>query len=599
MPSVKNHPAALKYILSILLGLPAALLVYGYLVSDYDGFTGGLLKSVQPYSDIRPALADPRLIGTYETMKPVLTIALILLLGFLYDACFRVQGRPARFMDRLITGVATLLDANLVFWRQLSPVIRWGLLMAGAAQVIFYLFFLLNIPFHYDEAWAYNHLTGKGFAAAAFYYPESGNQLLYNMAAWLFNLLPFPARVTTRLPSFIASLFAAWYFFKLVFRHFKPELALFLTILFAGSLPVVLYGIEARGYSFLTLSTVLLLYSADRIAVAGPPWKYQVLFLLATIAGLYTMPSSMLLIAPLDIGILCYLSARGQWKTLRRFIAGLEAAAIIVLILYSPVIALNDPGALAGRTDSDQQSVTQLIHRLGPAFRTVWYYLLGTSAMPFFLILPLLAATAVNAWKSRKQNQMLSWLILVLLLSPPFLFLSWPNRPFTGTWTFLIVPLTLSFGYLCAYLANIPRFIPQVRRLSFPPALLLGCYGCVFVLLFVNFKLEHNWRFAVDYHIRNDLGKIGSNIDRVRTIGISGGPWEFYVAEAMYFESFERNPGRNIRIGAQQGSGDEDMLILMPDSTGRQDRTGYQVVGRHPAFYSLYLRTITDTASSP
>jgi hypothetical protein len=224
-----------------------------------------------------------------------------------------------------------------------------------------------------------------------------------------------------------------------------------------------------------------------------------------------------------------------------------------------------------------------------------WYYLLGTSVIPFsFVVLPLLA-TLIFAWKDRQRSRLLFWVTIVLLISPPFLFLFSPSLPATGTWTFLIVPFTISIGCLLTEIGRALRVMIRLRQWLSRPAVLLTGSASVLVLLFANFKLEHQWRFAIDYQVKGDLQRMGSNIDRIHTIGMSGGPWEYYVAEELDFQSFARNPSKPVSLSQPYRPNSNDVLILTPDSASRLNPAGYELIGCHPPFYCLYLRAVPDT----
>lgn len=592
----KNPAVVLKHFLSILLALLTSRVVYLYLASDYTSLITAFLKSTGRSGQLQEYLQNAQWIATYQTAKPVLAIALFGVFGFLCDASFRPGGRPARWMETIAKGILSVWAANREYWLQLSPLIRKGLIFAAALQFFFYLFFLLNLPFIYDEAFSYNNFSGKGLAACTLYYPSADNHILYDLAARIFTFLPIPPQAGTRFPAFIVSFIAGWYFFKLVSRHFSPALALFLLVLFVGSFPVVLGGFEARGYGFLTTCTILLLYAADYFTAPPGQRKHLALYILATIAGLYTIPSFIVTVFPLTLGIILYLWTHRQWKAMRHFMIGLQIVTVTLLILYLPVILVNPPGALVRQSASDLHPIGERFRQMQPALQAVWNFLLGSSNVPLsFILIPLLA-TFLFALTYRKRSRLLFCLVLVMLVSVPFLFLLLPAQPGTRTWTFLIVPLILSLG--CAGMAIIfavKQITPDwVRRHT----VILTCCSGTLVLLFVNFKQEHRWRFAIDYQISDDLRKMGSNIDRVRTIGITGGPWEFYVAEDVYFRRVSRNPDQEIGVNnSQYRYNREDVLILKPDSAARIDLAGYLLIGEHSGLYSMYQRAVPDTTA--
>lgn len=597
MDREKNLAFVLKYCFSILAGLGCCCLVFSYLSSDYPTFITGVMQGLRKFDEVDHAVRNEDWMHLFFAVKLLLVIALFVVLGFLCDACFRADGRPARLLNSIVLAAISILRANRTFWRQLSPMIRRGLLLGGLLQFVFYLFFLFRIPLHYDEAFTYDYFSGVSFVATAFYYPLANNHIFYNLIARLFCFLPFSAETASRLPSFIASFVCSWYFFKLACRHFRPSLSLLLTILFAGSLPVVLSGIEARGYGFLTTCTVMLLYSADNFVSGSAERKHRVQYVLATVVGLYTVPAFFICVFPLSIAILFYLLVARRNPLPRRFLAGLEVSAIAILVLYTPIVFINGPSALFRQSAADRRPLGELFQQVMPFLQLLWRFLAGTSIFPLSAVLVLIAAVLIVGGTDRRRGRLMPFMVVAMLISPALLYPFFPIVTDSRTWSFLTVPLALSLGYLLTALWRITGRI-AVSRLEFRrSAMVLGCFLALEVILFVNFSVEHVRRFTIDYAIRDDFGGLGQDLGRVRTVGITGGPWEYYVAEDLRFRCLEQSPYHRVAVHSQFRTGLEDVLIVAPDSAARLNRAGYELVGEHPPFYSIYLHLLPDTTA--
>ena len=591
----KNSFFALKYLIVTFLALLSFFLVFSYLASDYPSFIRELLVSVRRFNDVNDYLSDRRVLFVYKVLKYLFFLLLLFFFICLYNACVRRQGRLAAYLDRVTAVLLSVLSRNKAYWRQLDPFAQKGLFLIGAFQLFFFLFFLLNIPYHYDEAWSFVHFSGVGFVQTAVYYPLPNNHIFYNLVSRLFGFLPLPAEVSTRLPSFFASFIATWYFFKLAHRYFSSTLALFVTILFAAACPVILYSVEGRGYGFLICCTVLLFYAADHFTGPQKDRKYRLLYISAMIVGLYTMPAFLFTVFATSGITGGYDLVQKRWRSLWIFLLDNAIAGLAVFLLYAPVVYFSGLAALSNPNGAARLPLHTLIPLILPHLSSTLGFLLGTGVIPLSWILIPLIFTLLSVRTPTGQKRLLPWLTAGTLLSPLGLLCLFPIIPFERSWVYLAVPLALSIGFMLTLLIGYGKRLPdpgswRQRWASWRHPVLIGLYAGMLVVLFANFRKLHRRQFAIDYTIRTHFERLGTDIDHIRSIGYTTGSLEYYVAEDLYFQCYKRNPLKPVTFRGLDRSGAEDVLILAPDSAARFKLDNYEYIGSHENVYSLFIR---------
>lgn len=593
---VKERPFfVVKYLIAAILALVSLYLAYDYLASDYPTFLRGVLVRVKRPSRLDHYLGNSRLLPAYKLGKYLVSFLLWFLSISLYNAVVRRQGWLSAWLDRITAAIYAVFSRNRVFWRQLDPFAKKGLFFILAIQFVAFLFLLLSLPYHYDEAWSYAHFAGVGFVQTAAYYPYPNNHIFYNLVSRLFSFLPFEAEITTRLPSFFASFISTWYFFKLAHKYFKTPLALLVTVLFLAAYPVILYSVEGRGYGFTVCCAVLLFYAADHFTDADDPRKYRLLYLAAMVAGLYTIPSFLFTILGTSGIVVCYHLLRKQWRALFLFILDNAIAGVAAVVLYMPIIFFNGYAALANPSGSQPLPLHSLLPLILPHLSTTLHYLAGSPDISLsWIVIPI----ALTLLSGRKQS-LLPWLTAGILLSPPALLVLFPIIPFERTWVYLAAPLALSIGFMLTLLIGLGKKLPvfaggwQAGAAWRHPAI-IGLYTVLFVLLFANFRKLHRRDYNIDYDIRAHFEKLGpSDIDHIHTIGFTGPSLQFYVAEDLYFKCFSRNPKRQVTFGKRDSfhGFDDDVLIVAPDSVKSFKLDNYECIGNsYENVYSLYIR---------
>jgi hypothetical protein len=341
--------------------------------------------------------------------------------------------------------------------QNLSRSTRASLLLIFVLQTVAFLYFLVTIPFHYDEAWTYIYFTGRGFLKTVTFYPIPNNHIFYNLVAGLFDLLPFPPEITTRLPSYFSSLVATWYFFRIASLYFTEFTTLITTAIFAAAYPVVLYSIEARGYSFVLCFTVLLLYAAVQHIREPGGRTFRHLYLFSLVAGMYSMPSFIYSAIVISGGLFVqYLIKKWPLKTL---LFDHLKASLVVVLLYAPIVYFNGIDKLRNPVGFTRVTTTELTAGLGLLFSAILHFLAGTDGLPLLALVLLIPAGIIFTRLGKENSRFLVVTCMIMLVSPVIILYLNPVLPYPRTWLYLIVPLALlqDLQFQCMKRHNNPR----------------------------------------------------------------------------------------------------------------------------------------------
>lgn len=489
-----------------------------------------------------------------------------------------------KYTGKIIQTLTGIWAENRLFINSLGRDTRRTLLFVFGFHFLILLIFLVYIPFHYDEAWSYTYFSSKGIWQTMHFYPQPNNHIFYNLVAYFFLWLPLPVELSTRLPSLIAHFIALYYFFKLSSRYFSAGLSIGITLLLAVSYPILMYAIEARGYSFIICSTVLMLYAAEGLVREPGCKKLRFLFFGALIAGLYSLPSFLYAALPLDAALFFAYLVQKSKKDTGRFVLDNLKTLGVVFLLYFPVMHDNDIHRLIQPNGVLSSTLAYTVRMMPAYFLNEWHYLTGFTVIPFYLLIPPVAAVFYAGLKNRNHGRFLAFTTLFLLFSAPLILVTHRVFPFERTWIYLSIPLTLAIGFLID-LGNLSSLLPAKLR---PLALWMIC-AALMIGSYTHFKTAHARQFALDYNIRDCFKKIGPAIGKIRKISYTDHALEFYAAEDLFFQCYKRNPGQNPQMEHPAQDSTADVLVLAPGSGDEFPPHGFYLVDSFPKAYSLYL----------
>lgn len=433
---------------------------------------------------------------------------------------------------------------NRPFW---VAVFVCSLLAAGVRLIH------LDQPMRYDEAYTYNTYISRGVLAAVSTYESPNNHLLNTFFAWgtvkAFGNTP----PSLRLPSLLAGILCVAATMMLAYRIAGTRAAILAGFLVALSSPLIEYSTNARGYTFLSLFTILAwLSTVELIRHDHRTARWILAFSVGL--GIATIPLMLLPLLMLGTWIGCIAwKSRDRMGIARRILPSLLCGGLIACVVYSPILIVTGPAEFLANASG---------RKLGPR--------------------PL----AGNFRESIEQAGELlfrdtPWPILALLVLGLIAFL-WRLNPL------------FRFGRIAASLSPMTCLLPLILLNSFPPArawlfllplFFIACscggawfltairsrairYGLTFILVmivavwpFTNTtvrgsvpKSTETGAFPDAEIILNDLRPLLKESDRIYTIGPSHAQLVYY-GEKMGIDRLQfPNPG----VEAQT---DESLLI--------------------------------------
>jgi hypothetical protein len=233
--------------------------------------------------------------------------------------------------------------------------------LAGAIPRLYY----LDIPIRYDEAYTYLNYVSRPALITLSLYDAPNNHILYSLCAKLCVILFGPQEWAMRLPSLVSGVLlipGTYLLGRAVFGSSSAGLLAAGAI--SGSAYLIEYSINARGYSFICLFTILLLGAAGRLASDNRNLFWWTVFILSATAGMGSMP---IMIYPLAIACVWLVASnisiekRIVWNSLKPLLTALAIIVVLTLLWYTPAL-------ITGGSKTLLQS--------GLAERNFWHWLL-------------------------------------------------------------------------------------------------------------------------------------------------------------------------------------------------------------------------------
>lgn len=493
--------------------------------------------------------------------KAVSVLLFIAVLFIWVDSFTRGRTLPARVLMKVSRGLVESFRNNVKFVSSLGKNNATLLGLIFLVQIGFYFFFVCSVPLHYDEWVSYYFFSGKSFWTTMTFYPFPNNHIFYNLVSRVTLQLPIDAEITLRLPAFISSILCTYYFFKICKTYFGTALSMMLVILCISSFHFVLYSFESRGYSFVNLFCVLLMYAGLKLSQNYSGYKYRILFVLSLFLGLYSVPSFLYALLPVCLVLGIYVLKQKQiTRVLLYCFDGFVAIALagiaygLVLHYNNPELLLNPNGGSTKFSLSDQ-NVPQIISQ---HLQSTFVYLFNYN-YALISVLILLAGSIYYVLSSKSDSKFVGLLALAMICSPMIILPLHRVIPFERTWLYLLFPAVLCLGML---MTNFLKFkfaeVFRYKNAIVVAALLV----CLYMLAFV--KPRHKEENAVDYEL-SDLRdkKLEPLLGKLEKIGSTYVASEFYTTEELQYFCFHENPKRNLRfVTLDSVVTDEDLLVI-------------------------------------
>jgi hypothetical protein len=194
-------------------------------------------------------------------------------------------------------------------------------------------------PIDFDEADTYMLFSSQGPLVAATFYPLPNNHILFSIITSLTSMLPIDPVYALRLPLLPIGLFVVVALYGLLKKHFSAAAALVGLSFFIGSYPVFIYSFLARGYLLLFLFFIVALYAILELCFSnGYKKRYNYLFVIASIAGLYSIPSFLYALTGLFLFAFIILLHQKRNAVILQLVKHGFVITAVTAILYLPVL---------------------------------------------------------------------------------------------------------------------------------------------------------------------------------------------------------------------------------------------------------------------
>lgn len=269
-----------------------------FVASNYYGDFIKFIFALENYQTVESYVANKNAEIIYKIFKAS-TLLVFAWVGYTwYDYFSFCKSKTAIFLKQVSNSISFSIKNNIQIYNELTTLLKTVFIAVFVVQFIGYSYILFQSPSQYDELFSYRYFSSKGIWASLSYYPVPNNHVFYNICSSFALWLPFSDEKLMRLPSIVASIITTFYFFKLALSALKKTTSLIITALLLSSYPFILFSISARGYSFVSLFTVFLIYSSLKILTNRATKKHWYLFFASIVLGLLSMPTFAYVLMP-------------------------------------------------------------------------------------------------------------------------------------------------------------------------------------------------------------------------------------------------------------------------------------------------------------
>ena len=338
-------------------------------------------------------------------------------------------------------------------------------------------FVSISDPMRFDEAVTYVEFVRKSWGTVVSSYPYPNNHVLFSLLAKLTSAIAPLEPWAIRLPALVAGLAIVPLTYVFGRRHLGRTEGLIGAAVAAAATPLVLYSVNARGYSIVAALFLAELVLVQRLrAQPSPQWRGWAGVAALAALGAYTIP--VMLYPHGVVGVWLALDwartrAPAARAALLRFTGASAAAAIAAILLYVPIIREEGIEALVGNKFVVAQTWGSFAAQMPRSLLAT--VLQWTSPLPLWLA-PLPFALAVaGIVRSRRLKPEAPSLTCAVLLWCGFLLALTHRVPFMRIWIFLLPLYGVALGGGLVDLAGWWRrsvgAARQGRALPVPPAM--------------------------------------------------------------------------------------------------------------------------------
>ena len=340
------------------------------------------------------------------------------------------------------------------------------LLIVGVAIVL--RLTAITEPMRFDESVTYVEFVLKPWSAVVGSYPYPNNHVLFSLLAKLTSSLAPMQPWAIRLPALLAGVAIVPLTYAVGRKLLGRTEALLGAALAAAATPLVLYSVNARGYSLLAALFLVELLLVHRLRARPTAAGWVVVAIVAAL-GAFTIP--IMLYPHGIIGVWLVLDwARRRSDASRAAVVGFAlasaGAAVLALLLYLPIIRSQGWGALVGNKFVEAQSWASFASQLPRS--ALGTLLQWSMPLPLWLAPIALVLAVVGVMRSRRARRGSPSLLLASALWCLLLLLATHRVPFMRIWIFLLPLYCLAVGSGIAALAERARTTTSLTPLLAP-----------------------------------------------------------------------------------------------------------------------------------
>ncbi|MCE5270952.1 tetratricopeptide repeat protein [bacterium] len=319
----------------------------------------------------------------------------------------------------------------------------------------------INQTIKYDEAFTFIRFARLPFTKLIGYYPLPNNHILHTILVKASILAFDPWEWAIRLPVFLAGILLLPVMFVLGNKAFGPGSGYWALALSATSSGLAAYSVNARGYMLVCLFTAVVFWAAVNIRGKGGSTKDWTLFVLGSVAGLFTVPVMLFSVAALSAWLLWDVNPalKGGRKTV---LLRLAAAGGCILagtaLCYTPLMLDSGLKALIANKYVTPQPMPQVLSQLPEFAKSVIEYFVEVLPLPMQILLGVAFILGLRRAPLLALSLVLTTLLLIIYqrVIPPVRALS------SGLVFFLLFSASgmQSIGGWITQRVKLPRGIP-------------------------------------------------------------------------------------------------------------------------------------------
>lgn len=341
-------------------------------------------------------------------------------------------------------------------------------------------YYAINLPISYDEAWTYLNFSSRTFIVSLTYYPAPNNHILHsiltNITNFIFPTLPL---FSLRLPTIIVSLMIYLIGIYSIKKHYNQNVSFASVGIFSVLFMSIYYGYMSRGYALILLFFIVSFHFVLNIIKNPNNVRDWVWFTIFSILGFFTMPSYLYAFATLNVVLL--------FSTLKKsvFINQVKYSVITIIattILYLPTIIISGLNSLTNNKFVAPKSREFVFSKL-PEF--LFKTLEGIAGVNAIFLLSIIIISLFLLF--RNKDWFHTKLFTLFLIMPPFLLLTHSVIPFSRTFNY--------YGFIIVLLfcISIHSFLEKIKTNTL--IIIIICLQILFIFNFNN-KIYNSEKYS-------------------------------------------------------------------------------------------------------